>query len=391
MQTVLLLASIQAFFLVALLLSKRNKNLSDNVLGGWLGLIGAHTLILYCFAEFQLYNTRLLSFNSGVPFLQGPFLFYYVDTLTSSRIGLKKSYAWHLIPYVAFVTYQLFFQNPVTVTPHDQHVDIQLFDVSFLSNLVLLLSVPFYGAWSLLLLKNYRQRMLNTFSTTDRINLNWLRYLVTAMFLVWLAVLVFVVIQKLTGANSDSGVGHLIFAPISLFVYATGYFGFKQTTIFSNVPEPDLLQFDADATTKIVHPSPADTPDSQPAPKYQKSGLKENEAARTLARLLKHMVEDEPFLDDQVRRVRCHDLVLAPEAPHLVLQLARLAVQAHLVEQHRHAALRPQGVLAVWSASPDKAFLQRLQKVGFEVDEVRVRARGSKGARYIIWFARRGV
>ena len=56
-----------------------------------------------------------------------------------------------------------------------------------------------------------------------------------------------------------------------------------------------------------------------------------------------------------------------------------------------YAALRPQGVLAVWSAGPDKSFLQRLRKVGFEVDEVRVRARGSKGARHIIWFARRGA
>jgi len=51
-------------------------------------------------------------------------------------------------------------------------------------------------------------------------------------------------------------------------------------------------------------------------------------------------------------------------------------------------ALRPGGVLAVWSAGPDRAFLQRLRKVGFRVEEVRVRARGSKGARHVIWFAR---
>ena len=53
------------------------------------------------------------------------------------------------------------------------------------------------------------------------------------------------------------------------------------------------------------------------------------------------------------------------------------------------AALRPRGVLAVWSAGPDQAFLQRLRKVGFEVEEVRVRAHGSKGVRHVIWFARR--
>ncbi len=56
-----------------------------------------------------------------------------------------------------------------------------------------------------------------------------------------------------------------------------------------------------------------------------------------------------------------------------------------------YEALRPQGVLAVWSAGPAADFLQRLRKVGFKVDEVRVRAHGNKGARHVIWFARRGA
>jgi spermidine synthase len=54
-----------------------------------------------------------------------------------------------------------------------------------------------------------------------------------------------------------------------------------------------------------------------------------------------------------------------------------------------YTALRPEGTLAVWSAGPDKQFFYRLRKVGFEVDEQRVRARGSKGSRHVIWFARR--
>ncbi len=51
------------------------------------------------------------------------------------------------------------------------------------------------------------------------------------------------------------------------------------------------------------------------------------------------------------------------------------------------AALRPGGVLAVWSSGPDPSFTQRLRKAGFAVDEVRVRANGSGGARHIIWIA----
>ncbi|CAH1648991.1 hypothetical protein CHELA1G11_10001 [Hyphomicrobiales bacterium] len=52
------------------------------------------------------------------------------------------------------------------------------------------------------------------------------------------------------------------------------------------------------------------------------------------------------------------------------------------------AALRPGGILAVWSAAPDHAFAQRLRRMGFAVEEVRVRAnRGRSGARHVIWLA----
>ncbi|MFC3785457.1 spermidine synthase [Sphingopyxis italica] len=55
------------------------------------------------------------------------------------------------------------------------------------------------------------------------------------------------------------------------------------------------------------------------------------------------------------------------------------------------AALRPGGVLAIWSAAPDARFTRRLAAAGFRVEEVAVRARtGGKGARHMIWFARVG-
>ena len=55
------------------------------------------------------------------------------------------------------------------------------------------------------------------------------------------------------------------------------------------------------------------------------------------------------------------------------------------------AALRPKGVLAIWSPGRDPAFAQRLRKTGFEVDEVEVRARGrgKGGAHHIVWIAMR--
>lgn len=50
-------------------------------------------------------------------------------------------------------------------------------------------------------------------------------------------------------------------------------------------------------------------------------------------------------------------------------------------------ALRPGGVLAVWSAHPDRTFTQRLRRGGFAVEEVPVRTNVTSGARHTIWLA----
>jgi len=53
-------------------------------------------------------------------------------------------------------------------------------------------------------------------------------------------------------------------------------------------------------------------------------------------------------------------------------------------------ALKPGGILAIWSAGSDDAFTRRLRNAGFDVDEVAVKARDNgKGPRHVIWFARK--
>jgi spermidine synthase len=55
--------------------------------------------------------------------------------------------------------------------------------------------------------------------------------------------------------------------------------------------------------------------------------------------------------------------------------------------QAARKALRPKGMLAVWSAAPDKAFTSRLKQAGFSVEEVQARANKGRGVRHIIWAA----
>ncbi len=55
-----------------------------------------------------------------------------------------------------------------------------------------------------------------------------------------------------------------------------------------------------------------------------------------------------------------------------------------------YSALRPAGLLAVWSAGPDRNFTERLKKVGYKVSQNRVREHNNKGDLHTIWLAERG-
>jgi spermidine synthase len=54
-----------------------------------------------------------------------------------------------------------------------------------------------------------------------------------------------------------------------------------------------------------------------------------------------------------------------------------------------YAALRPKGVLAIWSAYTDPAFVDRLEQTGFAVDEVSMPAVLGGDRQNTIWLASR--
>jgi spermidine synthase len=63
------------------------------------------------------------------------------------------------------------------------------------------------------------------------------------------------------------------------------------------------------------------------------------------------------------------------------------ALYSHTGIARAKAALKPGGMLAVWSVAPDAAFTKRLQQSGMKVEELKARAHGGKGARHVIWVA----
>ena len=74
--------------------------------------------------------------------------------------------------------------------------------------------------------------------------------------------------------------------------------------------------------------------------------------------------------------------------PDGLVQLANERLYCNWGLRSSYAALRPGGTLAVWSAYPDAAFVDRLECAGFAVDEVTIATDAYQEAvQHIIWLA----
>src|SRR3984957_4238078 len=97
---------------------------------------------------------------------------------------------------------------------------------------------------------------------------------------------------------------------------------------------------------------------------------------------------------DVVEVIRSHpsafDAILldVDNGPEALIRKANDALYDRGGLQAVRRALRPGGVLAVWSSGPNPAFSRRLRDAGFDVNEVGVRATTKRsGARHVICFA----
>lgn len=103
---------------------------------------------------------------------------------------------------------------------------------------------------------------------------------------------------------------------------------------------------------------------------------------------VKVLIED---VSEVIKRSTGYDAILldVDNGPDGLIRAANDRLYSRAGLEAAKAALKPGGILAIWSAAPDPAFKRRLTEAGFTVDEAMVRGRSNgKGAHHTIWFAR---
>ncbi len=207
-----------AFFLSLLLLSKEKKTLADRVLTAWLLVMTLHQLLFYLLS--QGVHPHLLALDMPLPLMHGPFLYWYTLALTG-RSASAKMWPHFVAPLAIFIYLIPFFLLPVEeklIVFKNKGAGYEVFNLVRL--VCTISSGVLYVILSSLTLRKHRQSIVQQFSSTEKISLQWLQYLIYWMGAIWILVII---------GNDD-----LIFATTVLFILFIGFFGIRQVGIFTS-------------------------------------------------------------------------------------------------------------------------------------------------------------
>lgn len=273
-----------SLFLFIMLISKRQKTGADKILSIWLFFALVHLIFIAWYASGLAYKTPdLVGWELPLPFLHGPFLYLYILFLSCQRHH-KWLYLLHFIPAI-LVAIILAFVLPEV---HSSTYALSAFTPLFHGMVTaIMISGVVYVILSLILLSRHQRNIAGQFSNTDKITLSWMRYLISGMSVIWIVV---IFIQS----------AQALYIAVALFIFFIGYFGIRQTGIFSNTSLPHEVLLPAVLET-AAQPKKADhITETADRIKYEKTKVDENKASEIQAELLVLMKEQECYKDPEL-------------------------------------------------------------------------------------------
>ncbi len=306
MSYLILYGAVQAFFMTLLIVSKKQKSVADYILGSWLLLIGLHIFSYFVYLTHVHDQAKsLFDLNLAFPILNGPFLYIYVTSIIDKTNRFSYKSLLHFIPFVLVVSYLthnvLYGDDNYTIRYYDSVIlirNISVLNITF--NLLVLCIVPFYVIWCHFQLKKYQRNIKDTFSSIDKINLGWLHHLVYGLGVVW--VVVFIMHLFMRDLNSSTTfLNNSIFSSYTIFVFFIGYFGFRQSNVFSKY---------AYGTNKyLISESNNSNEIEKIGKKYKQSGLKDDQIQKLHDQLVNFMNTEKPYLDNDLTLNKLSDLL----------------------------------------------------------------------------------
>lgn len=277
-----------SFFIAFLLLTKRNKALSDKILATWITVIGIHLLSYYLYhLGFWDRHPHMTGVTAPFPLLHGPLLYLYTLYSLRSDRHIRKIDYLHFAPFILAYLYMTPFFFFYTAKEKIMVDNGELTDYSVFMSLLLvgfIISGITYPILSYMLTIKHKQKIDNHFSFEEGINLNWLRTSIWGIGIIFLSVLVITVLRELAGVVFPFNADFIFYTLIILFIFYVGYFGIRHQDMFTHNEN--------NTGNGYIQP-PAQM-------KYQRSGLKPDALNQHHQKLLEFMETKKPYLEPKL-------------------------------------------------------------------------------------------
>jgi len=282
---VFLIAAAQGIFLSVILLLHRRGNRRANFTLAALIFVFSGVIIEYVVFQSRYYSMypHLLASTYAFPFLFGPLLYLYTRFLIQERDSFFFREILHFLPFILCSLYIL----PAQLRSAEGKINFSnryLYSGEYFidwENLIVtalvIIQMAVYGLLSLRLLQRHTLKLKNTFTSVEKINLSWLRYLVTA-FLALLGLVALYYLQLwIAGYAGAKVVDNFIILCISAIIYAIGYKTLSRPEVFSGAGS------------------------AAAAPRYEYSGLTPEKAEHYRDLLIRQMENEKPYLDSELK------------------------------------------------------------------------------------------
>lgn len=236
------------------------------------------------------------------PFLYGPIFYIYARLISTGSNSFDPKYYLHFIPFILVVIYGIVF---VYLESSEFKLALIRNEVEPLPGLEIINYLkPVHGMIYVFLtikvVKVYNNKIKDSYSNIEYINLNWLRHLAVGLSIVWGIVVVSFIADAFS--EEELKMDYMIYLAASVLIYSIGYLSLRQPQIFEKGMLKSNQESKEDSKIKVDEVA-----------SYQKSGLTESEAQNQMKILLSIMNTDKPYLkSDLTLRELAGKLSLSP-------------------------------------------------------------------------------
>jgi AraC-like DNA-binding protein len=247
MKVLLLIGAYHTLVLIGMVMTKKQKTLSDYFLSALFAVYGI-TLFLGYMEAYNLEHDFKYPFfiNTSPPFifLHGPALWFYIKSLTVKEFRFKPKYALHFLPFV--LIFMIMILN-VYILPEEERI-LAVTEEAFKNDLafpfiigMIALSTQGYFIWGILLIRKYDRRLKDYFSEVSDIDLKWLKFLLMASVIFYAVNSSMYAIDYFFNILPYDVLLTTVYSFAAVFVAILGYRGYRQGNIFLSREIPEKL------------------------------------------------------------------------------------------------------------------------------------------------------